>query len=88
MTLDAEDLATIAEITRRVVHERLTAFGDYQHELFRPVGEAVVSRCEQLNEMERSLRLLLQGQCLIEKHILPLLQRDEGESWRHGLDDE
>lgn len=79
MPMDRETKTELEEVVRLVVQEELTAFAAAFTELLTPMVDAV-------REIDRSCRLLIQGQALVEKYIAA--QQEAREPWQDADDDD
>ena len=79
MPMDRETKTELEEVVRLVVQEELTTFAAAFTDLLAPMVQAV-------REIDRSCRLLIQGQALIEKYIAA--QQAEREPWQDAEDDD
>ncbi|HWB13413.1 MAG TPA: hypothetical protein VFE62_12290 [Gemmataceae bacterium] len=74
MTLTPDDRAVIRAIVRDELRLAMDAFAGKLTEVFRPAGEALVRRCEQLDSIDRTLTQIINGQALLERWLIEVDQ--------------
>ena len=79
MPMDRETKTELEEVVRLVVQEELTAFAAAFTSLLTPLVAGT-------KEIDRSCRLLIQGQALVEKYIAA--QQADREPWQDAADDD